>query len=294
MKLMQSTAALIGLSVLASAAAGAQDAPRVWLSTELMGMKVVSPEGDNVGKIEDLVVHPGGKASYVVLSLGGWAGMGDKLVAMPWSVLREVEPVSATREGPRHLVLPLIKDKFVRAPAFEKKSWPDTAKADWAKDIDEFYAGDLHPNAKRAVEAGVHVSALTWRASELRGTNVVTPQGEKLGDLEEFAIDANGRVNYATLSVGGFLGMGDRHVAVPWDSLRFSMGGDDGDKKVITLSSTKEQLERAPQFKSAADARAQMCDPKWVQGVYQHYGCAEYWNKARADSKSDVKPDAKK
>lgn len=291
MNLMQSTAALIGLSVLASASVNTEDQPRVWLSTELMGTKVVTPDGDNVGKIDDIIVHPGGKTAYVVLSLGGWLGMGDKLYAMPWSVLREMEPVvgTTTREVPRQLVLPMPKEKFGKAPAFDKKTWPDTSRPEWAQDIDAFYTSDLNPASKRVVEAGVHNSALTWRASELKGTNVVTPQGDKLGDLEEFAIDSNGRVCYASLSVGGFLGIGDRHVAVPWDTLRFSLGGDDNDKKVITLSSTKEQLERAPQFKSAADARAQMRDPKWVQGVYQHYSAPEYW-KASRDTTTEPRP----
>lgn len=293
MKLMQSTAVLIGLSLATSSAAAAQEAPGVWLSTELIGMKVVSQQGDSVGKIEDIVVHPGNKPSYVVLSLGNWSGVGDKLFALPWKMLREVEATPATREGPRSLMLPLAKDKLARAPAFDKKSWPDIANPEWVKDVDEFYAGDLNTDSKRVVEAGVHSPALVWRATELRGTNVLTPDGAKLGDLEEFAIDTNGRVSYVTMSVGGFLGISERHVAVPWDSLRFAMGGDDGDKKRITLASTKDQLERAPQFKSAADARMQMCDPKWVQSVYQHYGCTAYWSTTRASAKPEVKPEVK-
>src|SRR6185295_16655916 len=111
---------------------------------------------------------------------------------------------------------------------------------------------------------------------------VNTPTGEKLGDIKELAIDTNGRVCYAAVSVGGFLGLGDRLVAVPWDSMTFSLGGDKSDKKLITLASTKKQLETAPQFKEGKDSAAEMSDPQWVGRVYEYYSCTPYWNSTPA------------
>jgi hypothetical protein len=129
------TCALVGLSLTAGASSSlqeaqdAQDAPRVWLTSDLIGMKVVSPQGDGLGKIEDVVVHPGGDSAYAVLSFGGWLGMGDKLFAMPWSVLRTVERDSAEQGSERSLVLPVSKDKLKQAPGFDKKNWPTMANA---------------------------------------------------------------------------------------------------------------------------------------------------------------------
>jgi len=281
MKLLHMTGALVGLSLFASAWSGLKDAPCVWLANDLIGMKVISQDGENLGKIEDVVVHSNGRDSYAVLSFGGWLGMGDKLFAMPWSVLHNVEPDSAKKDTSHSLVLPLAKERFKTAPGFDKKNWPNMANADWTKDIDTFYVGDVNPNTKRPVDASApKTSVTTWRVTELKGTNIKTPGGDKLGDLKEVAVDPNGRACYVSVSVGGFLGIGDRIVAVPWDSLKFSLVGDKLDKKQISLASTKEQLEKAPQFKEAKEGSAEMCDPKWVTRVYEYYSCPMYWTLA--------------
>jgi len=282
MKTLQVTGTLVGLSLLAGARSSTMGAPSVWLASDLIGMKVVSQQGDSLGKIEDVVVHPGGEPSYAVLSFGGWLGMGDKLFAMPWSVLKTVEADTAKKDSARSLVLPLDKEKLKTAPGFDKKSWPTMANADWTKDVDAFYVTDVNPNASKPADAAVRTSVITWRASELKGTDVKTPTGEKLGDLKEIAIDSRGRVSYVALSVGGFLGVGDRMVAVPWDAMTFSLGGDKGDKKLITLASTKKQLEGAPQFKEGKDNAVEMTDPKWIGRLYEYYSCPVYWNSATA------------
>jgi sporulation protein YlmC with PRC-barrel domain len=276
MKLLHVTGALAGLSLIAGAHSNIKDTPSIWLAHDLIGMKVLSQQGDSLGKIEDIVVHPGGEASYAVLSFGGTLGMGDKLFAMPWSVLHTVEADTAKKDSARSLVLPLDKERLKTAPGFDKNSWPTMANPDWTKDVDAFYAGEVNPNTKKAVEASKRTSVITWRATELKGADVKTPTGDKLGDVKELAIDSNGRVSYAVLSVGGFLGMGERFVAVPWDSLTFALGGDKSDKKSITLASTKKQLEGAPQFKDDKEHAVEMCDPKWITRVYEYYSIPAY------------------
>lgn len=281
MKVLHVTGALVGLSLLAGAWT-LSGQPSIWLASDLIGMKVISQQNDSLGKIEDVVVHPGGEPSYAVLSFGGWLGMDDKLFAMPWTVLRTVEPDTAKKDSTRSLVLPLDKDRLKTAPGFDKKNWPLIANPDWTKDVDAFYIGDINPNTKRSVEAAARTSVITWRASELKGANVETPTGEKLGDIKEIAIDTNGRVNFVTLSVGGFLGIGDRIVAVPWDALKFSLAGDKGDKKVISLAATKKQLEAAPECKGKA---AEMCDPKTITRVYEYYSVPVYWTGTEIEAK---------
>jgi sporulation protein YlmC with PRC-barrel domain len=220
--------------------------------------------------------------------------MGDKLFAMPWTVLHTADADTAKdnakKDGELSLVLPLDKERLKKAPGFDKKSWPTTANADWTMDIDAFYAGDVNASLKKPIAAASRNSVITWRVSELKGTEVKTPTGEALGELKEVALDANGRVSYAALSVGGFLGVGDRLVAVPWDALVFSLAGDKGDKKLITLASTKKQLEEAPHFKDGKDDRSEMCDPKWISGVYSHFACPVYWSTTGAlDGKQGAK-----
>ncbi len=279
--LLPISGAFVGMSVFAGTPPSLKEAPCVWLTNDLIGMKVVSEQGESLGKIEDVVVHPGGESSYAVLSFEGMLLLKDKFFAMPWTVLRTVEPDTAKKDSALSLVLPLDKARFAAAPGFDKKSWPVMANPDWTKDVDEFYAGDVNPNATKPVDAAARTSVITWRATELKGTDVKTPTGEKLGDIKQVAIDANGRVSYVAVSMGGFLGLGDRLVAVPWDALTFSLGGDKGDKRLITLASTKKQLEQAPQFKDGKENSAEMCDPKWIHRVYDYYSCPVYWSSAK-------------
>jgi len=253
-------------------------------------MQVVTESGDSLGKLADIVVRPSGESSYAVLSFGGWLGMNDKLFAMPWSVLRAVEADTSKEDSARSLVLPLSKERFKTAPGFDQKSWPNMASPDWAKDIDAFYVGDLNPASVRPVNAALKTTAITWRVTQLKGSNVMTPQGEKLGDIQELAIDTNGRVCYAVLSAGGFLGLGDRLVAVPWDSFKFTMSADKLDKKLITLAATKAALEGAPAFKAGKENRIEMCDSKWIGAIYGHFACPVYWN---STGKGPVEPKAK-
>jgi len=289
MKLLSAIAALASLALLADAQTGnkqgsgdaekrqTKTAPCVWLASDLIGMKVVTPTAEKIGKIEDVVVHPGGEVAYAVLSFGGVMGLGDKLFAMPWTVLRAVEPDSAKKDSERTLVLPLDKERMKAAPGFDKANWPIMASADWSKDIDAYYADARKADSKKPVEAAARTSVITWKCTELKGVDVKMPTGESLGDIKEVAVDTSGRVSYVVLSVGGFLGIGDRLVAVPWDALKFSLAGDKGDKKLITLATTKQQLEAAPQFKPGKDKLPEMCDPKWIGSVYQHYSCTPYW-----------------
>ena len=61
-----------------------------------------------------------------------------------------------------------------------------------------------------------------WQASKLIHMNVYNAQNEKIGDIKELMLDKNGKVNTVAIGVGGFLGMGERDVAVKFDQLKWS------------------------------------------------------------------------
>jgi sporulation protein YlmC with PRC-barrel domain len=60
-----------------------------------------------------------------------------------------------------------------------------------------------------------------WRASKLRGLNVYNENNEKIGDIDELIVDNSGKVQTVVIGVGGFLGIGERSVAIPLDQIRF-------------------------------------------------------------------------
>jgi len=250
--------------------------PCVCFASDLIGTKVLSTKGEAIGKIEDVVVHPGGEVAYAVLSFGGVMGLGDKLFAIPWGVLESKNPELADTEKGRRIVLPLDKERLKGAPGFDKSHWPAMTAPDWSKDIDAFYKSDKRSGSTRAVEAVERNSRpVIWKCSDLKGFNIQTPSGEKVGDIKEVAIDLDGRVNYVAVSVGGLLGVGDKVVAVPWDALKVSQPGEKESSRIINLATTKERLEKAPVFNK--ETQTEMCDPAWIARVYQYYSVQPYW-----------------
>ena len=107
-------------------------------------------------------------------------------------------------------------------------------------------------------------------ANTLDGNDVYNKQDEDLGDVKEIMIDVpTGRVAYAVLSFGGFLGMGEKLFAVPWSALKL----DTANKRFV-LDVSKERLKEAPGFDK--DAWPDMADPTWVKGIHSYYGVTPY------------------
>ena len=115
-----------------------------------------------------------------------------------------------------------------------------------------------------------------WRASKLDGVNVYNNGNEKIGDVSELILDQSGKIEAVVIGVGGFLGMGEHNVAVPFDQIRWSnepvrsarssttppaedvtgtIGSTASDMATrgypdhALLNMTKEQLRAAPEFK---------------------------------------------
>ena len=117
-------------------------------------------------------------------------------------------------------------------------------------------------------------------ADTLLGNDVYNLADEKLGTIKEFMIEmSTGRVTYAVLSYGGFLGLGDRLFAVPWQALKL-----DTVNHRFTLNINKEVLKDAPGFDK--DHWPSMADRTWATDVYKFYG-TPYRQDRSADTLSD-------
>jgi sporulation protein YlmC with PRC-barrel domain len=88
-----------------------------------------------------------------------------------------------------------------------------------------------------------------WRASKVKGSSVYNDKNEKVGSIDDLIIDRNDHVVYAVLSVGGFLGMGNHLVAVPYDQLVINADNKGKVDKVIMRGATKDSLKAMPEFK---------------------------------------------
>jgi hypothetical protein len=90
-------------------------------------------------------------------------------------------------------------------------------------------------------------------ASSLIGSPVLNSENQSLGDINDAILDADGRLKAVVVGVGGFLGIGERDVAVPWQAVDVDHE-DDGDL-ALSLAVSREQLEGAPAFESLEDRR---------------------------------------
>ena len=86
-----------------------------------------------------------------------------------------------------------------------------------------------------------------FRGSKLIGASVVNDANEAIGKIDDLIVSADGKTPYVVLSVGGFLGLGDRLVVVSYSNLRFA------DSKVVLPGGNKDQLRALPEFKYAKD-----------------------------------------
>lgn len=97
-------------------------------------------------------------------------------------------------------------------------------------------------------------SADEWRSSNIVGQAVYNKADEKVGDINELVLGPDGKISHAVIGVGGFLGMGEKLVAVQFSDLVISRNADN--KVRITLDSTKDALQNAPDYVYYGDKRA--------------------------------------
>jgi sporulation protein YlmC with PRC-barrel domain len=83
-----------------------------------------------------------------------------------------------------------------------------------------------------------------WPASELIGSDVRNVAGETIGDVNEIILANDGNVRAVVIGVGGFLGMGERDIAVSFNSLKIAR--DKNDREMIVVDATRESLRGAP------------------------------------------------
>ena len=107
-------------------------------------------------------------------------------------------------------------------------------------------------------------------AGTLCGDPVVNPSGEDLGRVEELMIDLDdGRVAYAVLSFGGFMGIGNKLFAIPFEALEL-----DSENHRFILDTPREKLEAAPGFDK--DDWPDFADPGFGRELYGYYGVPTY------------------
>jgi sporulation protein YlmC with PRC-barrel domain len=127
------------------------------------------------------------------------------------------------------------------------------------------------------------MAAKTFRSSQLSGMEVRNSKGEDIGTIDDLVIDLRtGKVQYAAMSVGGVLGVGDRLYAVPFNELKFEHGQDD---KFFVIDIDPKKIASVPGFDKHHWPEA--AEPNFVARIEQHYRKAEV---RTGEKRSDDRP----
>ena len=105
-----------------------------------------------------------------------------------------------------------------------------------------------------------------FEMSALTGTHVKNLQGEYLGRISDFVLDHEGRIAFAIIAHGGFLGMGERSVAVPFHTLSYGQK-----ERYFTVDISRERFAAAPIFDR------HMLSRTWAEDAYRYFGLQPYW-----------------
>jgi len=247
-------------------------------ASDIIGMTVKNYQNEKLGKIDDLAVDvESGRIVQVILSTGGFLGIGDTLTPVPPGALhRDV--------AQKVLHLDADKAKLKAAPTFEMSNWADYSDTSHLSAVYRHYGQEPAFAFVQPTE-GTNDQVLTnethmipvarlshvQRASKLMGTPVKNLQDEKLGKVENILLDLpSGRLVAVIVSSGGFLGLGDELSAVPPTALRFT-----ADWATLQLDASKEMLSQAPHFK--ANEWPDLGEPVYADGVYRAYRVEPYF-----------------
>jgi len=259
-----------------------------YLSANLIGEDVYNghdTSSEDIGEINDLLIASSGQVEAVVIGVGGFLGIGEKNVGVPFD---NVSMMRDAADAEPHLMLAATRDQLTNAPAFEENTEvadtsaaPATGTSAGGTTLDtasavggttaatgaaatgamgtaatgamgtaamgtDTTATASTGNAAGAGEAMTPVTGAELTADNLIGTAVQGPDNARIGSIGDIALTPEGQVDAVIVDVGGFLGIGAKPVAVAMDNLQFMR--DSGGRLALTTQFTQDQLRNAPEF----------------------------------------------
>lgn len=251
--------------------------PEQYLSETLIGRAIYAgptTDSDKIGDVNDLVVSTDGRVDAFVIGVGGFLGLGQKDVGVPFDNIA----LATTTDGEPHASLAATKDELKNAPAFKAPQVDRMAGASGTTSVPTAAVasgtagGAGTPGASTNAGTGMSADATTaasttqrdgsaeltpagpseLTADKLMGSGVVGPNDKRIGTIGDIALTPQGQVDAVIVDVGGFLGIGAKPVAVAMDNLQFMH--DASGKLTLMTQFTEEQLRNAPEYNSESYA----------------------------------------
>lgn len=195
-------------------------------SSRLIDLDIKNPAGEDLGEIEDLVINiEDGRVVYAIHEFGGFLGIGEKDVIVPWNAYRHCDQNNL-------LTLDMNKEQLDQFEDVDYDVWPNLLDLNW------------RTNTASRFNVEVQDYGQTLRLAELKRFDIENTAGEDLGNIDELLLNVgSGNIPYAVISFGGFLGIGDKLISIPWDQFNV-----DAQQRRINLDIPKDRLENAPSF----------------------------------------------
>jgi len=218
--------------------------------SKLIGRNVKNAQNETIGEIESVYVNKNGKIDSVIVGVGGFLGIGERDVKLAWKDLNvtqggEKVTVNMTKDQLKAMAPYKYSDTKWRGHVFNDSGLytptgnraaataPAAAPADRMASVSSQSTGDFNASGQLA-------------GSALIGAKVHNNNKDTIGSVEDIYIDNDGKVQAVVVSVGGFLGMGAKDVAVKWSDIKY---GQDGKSLMLTTDWTKDKLKAMPDYK---------------------------------------------
>lgn len=237
------------------------------LASDLIGSAVYGSSDENadmIGDINDLVITPEGKVASVIVGVGGFLGIGEKDVAVEYDTIEWVD-----RNGERWLVANMTREQLEAAEAFDRSTvYTEARSEDDGVEATEQMAENTAATAEQTaaeetaerVEEGESAVAMAEEkvttidrgaltavmsnelsAERLLGQTVYGSNDENIGEIGDVLLGSDNKVEGFVVDVGGFLGIGEKEVAISPEKLDIR-ANENGEIMVFTPF-TQEQLE---------------------------------------------------
>jgi len=152
----------------------------------------------------------------------------------------------------KRLMMTTAAAALVVGSAVAQTPAPDAPKAPPVAQKSEPMAPGAQQGSRQFV---TQQSSDQWLATKFKGTDVIGSNNEKIGDVNDLLIDQNGRIVAYIVGVGGFLGIGQKDVALAPAAFQVQPASDREALK-LKLAMTRDELKNAPEFKAAASRPA--------------------------------------
>lgn len=238
---------------------------RGYLASNLMGHSVyasAAEDAERIGEIDDAIVGEDGSIKAVIIGVGGFLGMGEKNVAVDFNRLS----VEKTGDGDEfRLVSALTKEELEKAGAYEAPERTGSAdekmpvtKESTANNVPatstvatvdkEATTTATEPKNTREsfMEGRTKLSSEKLEAETLSGAWAYDSKYNHIGEVGEVLMTADGKIDAMVIDVGGFLGLGEKPVAMAFKEVELYR--NESDEIAVIVPYTEEQLDTATAY----------------------------------------------